>query len=211
MTDTTQAPAGLIHSRRPGGSGKARGGLSPAHRCGADASGGARPKKAVLLSRARWTRAGGQFRFALRTETGAEDVVSGHYIEVSPPHKLAFSWSSEKPQDAVVDTRVTVDLLDLKDGTTRVVMRTRTCLAGGQQHLQRRLADMLQDMSLHFVACGQRSGPARTHTTVSSEQAGDRVRPRVPSDTCPVRPARRRFSGGARACASQCHSSAGSI
>jgi len=108
--------------------------------------------KAVLLACEMDPRAGGRFRFALRTEKGAEDVVSGHYIEVSPPHKLAFSWSSEKPQDAIVDTHVTVDFLDLKDGTTRVVVTHEGLPSPAASSIYSAgWHDMLQDMSLHFV------------------------------------------------------------
>ena len=183
MTDTTQAPAGSHgHSRRPGGSGKARGGLSPAHRCGADAEVVGQDRKRRFCSRCEMDlRAGGQFRFALRTETGAEDVVSGHYIEVSPPHKLAFSWSSEKPQD-FVDTRVTVDLLDLKDGTTRVVKRTRLASPAASSIYS---AGCLRHVAGHELAlrggARERAQGLLGRTAVSSEQAGDRVRPRVPA------------------------------
>jgi uncharacterized protein YndB with AHSA1/START domain len=109
-------------------------------------------EKAVLLACEMDVRAGGRFRFALRTEKGAEDTVSGSYIQVSPPHKLAFSWSSEKPQDAVADTRVTVDLLDLKDGTTRVVITHEGLPSPAASNIYSAgWHNMLQDMSLHFV------------------------------------------------------------
>ena len=109
-------------------------------------------EKADLLACEMDVRAGGRFRFALRTEKGGEDAVTGHYIEVSPPHKLAFSWSSEKPQDAIVDTRVTVDFLDLKDGTTRVVITHEGLPSPAAGSIYSAgWHNMLQDMSLHFV------------------------------------------------------------
>jgi uncharacterized protein YndB with AHSA1/START domain len=111
-----------------------------------------RTDKVVLLACETDTRAGGLFRFALRTEKGAEDAVTGHYFEVSPPHKLAFSWTSEKPQDRIADTRVTVEFLDLMDGTTRVVVTHEGLPSPAASSIYSAgWHDMLQDMSLHFI------------------------------------------------------------
>jgi uncharacterized protein YndB with AHSA1/START domain len=95
---------------------------------------------------------GGRFRFGMRSQKGDEDVISGSYLETVPPSKLAFTLSSENPTDGVVDTRVTVDLCDLKDGTTRAVItheglpspHVATVHSAGWHN-------MLQDMSLHVV------------------------------------------------------------
>lgn len=98
-------------------------------------------------------RYGGTFRFSIRAANDAEAFVNGHYYEVDPPYRLAFTWSSEKPADNVIDSRVTIELHDLKDSTTRVVIthqglpapHVATLYSAGWH-------DMLQDMSLHFVA-----------------------------------------------------------
>ena len=95
---------------------------------------------------------GGRFRFGIRSQKGDEDVVSGSYLEAVPPNTLAFTWSSEKPADGIVDTRVTVDLCDLKDGTTRAVItheglpspHAATVHSAGWHNV-------LQDMSIHLV------------------------------------------------------------
>jgi uncharacterized protein YndB with AHSA1/START domain len=95
---------------------------------------------------------GGRFRYGIRSEKGDEDVISGSYLEVVPPSKLAFTWSSENPNDGISDTRVTVDLCDLKDGTTRGVItheglpspHAATVHSAGWHNI-------LQDMSLHVV------------------------------------------------------------
>lgn len=109
-------------------------------------------EKADLLACETDPRAGGQFRFTLRTGKGAEDTVYGHYFEVSPPHKLAFSWSSEKPQDAIINTRVTIEFLDLKDSTTRVVVTHEGLPSPAAGSIYSAgWHNMLQDMSLHFV------------------------------------------------------------
>jgi uncharacterized protein YndB with AHSA1/START domain len=152
MRDTTQAPAGIvIRAAR----------VVPArpeevYRTFTDAA--LMPKwwgkteKAALLACEADVRAGGRFRFVLQTQKGSEDAVFGSYIEVNPPHKLAFTWSSEKPQDGVADTLVTVDLLDLKDGTTRVVITHEGLPSPAASSIYSAgWHDMLQDMSLHLV------------------------------------------------------------
>ena len=110
-------------------------------------------EKATLIACDMDVRYGGQFRFGIRNAAGAEDGVFGAYSEVDPPYRLAFTWSSEKPSDGVVDTRVTIELHDLKDGTTRVVVTQQglpvphvVSVYSAGWH------DMLQDLSLHFVA-----------------------------------------------------------
>ncbi|MFO1112995.1 MAG: SRPBCC domain-containing protein [Rhodospirillales bacterium] len=84
-------------------------------------------EKAQLISCDLDVRYGGQFRLVIRNAAGSEDAVNGAYSEVDPSYRLAFTWSSEKPSDAVVDTRVRIELLDLKDGTTRVVVTQDGC------------------------------------------------------------------------------------
>ncbi|MBK8208957.1 MAG: SRPBCC domain-containing protein [Rhodospirillales bacterium] len=59
-------------------------------------------------------RYGGTFRFSIRAANDAEAFVNGHYFEVDPPYRLAFTWSSEKPADNVIDSRVTIELHDLE-------------------------------------------------------------------------------------------------
>jgi uncharacterized protein YndB with AHSA1/START domain len=153
MTQSTQAPAGIIVRAarvvpaRP----------EEVYRAYTDTA--LMPKwwgkteKCALFACEMDVRAGGRFRYGMRSDKGGEDVVSGSYIEVIPPSKLAFTWSSENPQDGIVDTRVTMDLLDLKDGTTRVVVtheglptpQSATVHSAGWHNL-------LQDLTLHFAA-----------------------------------------------------------
>jgi uncharacterized protein YndB with AHSA1/START domain len=98
-------------------------------------------------------RYGGIFRFGIRAANDVEAFVNGHYFEVDPPYRLAFTWSSEKPADAVLDSRVTIELHDLKDNTTRVVITHQGLPAPHVAALYSAgWHDMLQDMSLHFVA-----------------------------------------------------------
>lgn len=108
--------------------------------------------KSTLTSCDMDVRHGGRFRYGMKSASGAEDAVFGVYSEVDPPYRLAFSLSSEKAADAVADSRVTIELHDLKDGTTRVVVthqglpapQVATVYSAGWH-------DMLQDMCLHFV------------------------------------------------------------
>ena len=109
-------------------------------------------EKTTLVACDMDVRHGGRFRFGIRAENGAEDGVFGTYSEVDSPHRLAFSWSSEKAADAVADSQVMIQLYDLKDGTTRVVIVHQglpvphvAAIYSAGWH------DRLQDMSLHFV------------------------------------------------------------
>lgn len=110
-------------------------------------------EKAQLVSCDLDVRYGGQFRLVIRNAAGSEDAVSGAYSEVDPSYRLAFTWSSERASDAVVDTRVRIELLDLKDGTTRVVLtqdglptpHVASVYSAGWH-------DLLQNLGMHFAA-----------------------------------------------------------
>ena len=101
------------------------------------------------------------FASGIRSQKGNEDVVSGSYLEAVPPSKLAFTLVFGEAGDGIVDTRVTVDLCDLKDGTTRAVItheglpspHAATVHSAGWHN-------MLQDMSLHVV--GEVERPPRS-------------------------------------------------
>lgn len=94
----------------------------------------------------------GSFRLAIQAAAGPEVVVSGVYTEVDPPYRLAFTWTSANYADAVADSRVMIELLDLKDGTTRAVVTQQDLPAPSVVHVYSAgWHDMLQDLSLHFV------------------------------------------------------------
>jgi uncharacterized protein YndB with AHSA1/START domain len=109
-------------------------------------------EKSTLVACDMDVRHGGGFRLGIRRANGDEDVVSGTYEEVAPPHHLVFSWSSEKASDAVVKTQVRMDLYDLKDGTTRVVINHYGLPA---PHVMSVYSagwhDVLQDLTLYFA------------------------------------------------------------
>ena len=52
---------------------------------------------------------GGQLRIDIRDE-GADFYVSGTYLELDPPHKLSFTWTSSTWDDPTVQSIVTVTL-----------------------------------------------------------------------------------------------------
>ncbi|MBK8173818.1 MAG: SRPBCC domain-containing protein [Rhodospirillales bacterium] len=111
-----------------------------------------RTQKSALTSCECDVRSGGKFRFALRAASGGEDVLIGHYVEIAPPHKLCFTWSSENAADAVTDTYVTVEFLDLKDGATRVVITHQGLPSPAAAALYSAgWHDVMQDMSLHAL------------------------------------------------------------
>lgn len=103
-------------------------------------------------------RVGGSFRFAMRRPSGAIDSVSGRFVEVFPAQKLSFSWLIEDA-GKTTETFVTMDFLDLKDGSTRILVTHQglptpqaTSVHSAGWH------DFMQDMSLHFIAKGTAAG-----------------------------------------------------
>ena len=89
-------------------------------------------------------RVGGSFRFDL--ENG--NSIVGTYLQIIPPEKLVFTWSSEAIQGK--ETIVTLDFLD-QGSLTEVVLtherlttpELRAMLGSGWQSLLNALAEML--------------------------------------------------------------------
>jgi uncharacterized protein YndB with AHSA1/START domain len=55
-------------------------------------------------------KVGGRYEIAMRDADGGEHTQFGHYREIVPVSRLVFTWSC--PELAVVDSVVTVDLID---------------------------------------------------------------------------------------------------
>jgi uncharacterized protein YndB with AHSA1/START domain len=54
---------------------------------------------------------GGSYRFAYDVAPGHTVVIGGTYREISPPHRIVFSWLIEPPDEhAGIESRVTVTL-----------------------------------------------------------------------------------------------------
>jgi uncharacterized protein YndB with AHSA1/START domain len=66
-------------------------------------------------------REGGRYRLSMRTDEGDVHTVSGEYTEVSPPERLAYTWSWEEGPDAAMagskGSLVVVDFLEDGKGT----------------------------------------------------------------------------------------------
>lgn len=66
-------------------------------------------------------REGGSYRLSMRTDEGEVHTVKGGYREVSPPERLAYTWSWEEGPDAAMagseSTLVVVEFLEDGDGT----------------------------------------------------------------------------------------------
>lgn len=98
-------------------------------------------------------RAGGSFRLVSQCGDGVAQPVTGRFMEVSPARKLAFSWVFEEVEGKTRDTKVTMDFLDLKDGTTRIVVTHQGLPSPPIAHLYSAgWHDMLQDMTLGFAS-----------------------------------------------------------
>ena len=58
-------------------------------------------------------RVGGSFRLTMYTAEGERHVMHGEYLEIEPPHRLCFTWSSH----VVAGTTVTLELEARGKGT----------------------------------------------------------------------------------------------
>ncbi len=67
-------------------------------------------------------RVGGRFRLAMTSPDGKAHIAVGEYQDVQRPTRLAFTWEWEDPESRVGDTLVTVELNDVGDGMTEVVL-----------------------------------------------------------------------------------------
>ena len=55
-------------------------------------------------------RVGGAWRTTIRSEGGDDHTMSGVYREISPPHRLAFTWAWERNGERGHETVVTIQL-----------------------------------------------------------------------------------------------------
>ncbi len=66
-------------------------------------------------------REGGSYRLSMLTDEGETHTVRGEYREISPPERLAYTWSWEEgPEPAMAgsdETLVVVEFLEDGDGT----------------------------------------------------------------------------------------------
>jgi len=66
-------------------------------------------------------RRGGSYTISMRNPNGATHNVTGKYMEIAPPERLVFTWSSLNNPAIATDTLVTVQLRDL-DGKTELTL-----------------------------------------------------------------------------------------
>jgi uncharacterized protein YndB with AHSA1/START domain len=71
-------------------------------------------------------RPGGSWRVVMGSH-----VVAGSYLEVAPPHRLAFTFDWEHDDDE--PTTVTVEITPAEEGTRLVLTHTETGPTGGHQ------------------------------------------------------------------------------
>lgn len=70
-------------------------------------------------------RVGGRLRIVMRSPDGEEASGSGEYREITPPSRLVFTWTWDRPDIAEGTQLIEVDFTELPDGTTSVVMTNR--------------------------------------------------------------------------------------
>ena len=79
-------------------------------------------------------REGGGYRLSMRTDEGETHTVRGEFTEISPPERLAYTWSWEEGPDAAMAgserSQVVVEFLEDGDGT--IVRLTHSGFANDQ-------------------------------------------------------------------------------
>jgi uncharacterized protein YndB with AHSA1/START domain len=111
-----------------------------------------RTEKGKLIECLMDLRIGGGFRYAMAVPQKPEaDVVEGRFLEISPPNRQVFTWSDPAPGGANGETTVTVEFVNLRDGSCRAVV-THEGLPGRPAAAvhQAGWSDMLQDLAMHF-------------------------------------------------------------
>ena len=70
-------------------------------------------------------RVGGRLRLVMRSPDGEEFGGGGEYQEITPPTRLAFTWTWDRADVAAGVQLIEVDFTEHADGTTTVVMTNR--------------------------------------------------------------------------------------
>lgn len=98
-------------------------------------------------------RVGGHYRYEMRLP-GAEtpEVAAGQHIEVSPPQRHVFTWPLNPDGSGEGETVVTIEFVDLRDGTTRGVVTHEGITDTRVATVSRATwSNMLQDLSILFA------------------------------------------------------------
>ncbi len=95
---------------------------------------------------------GGTFLYALRgASPDSHEVATGTILEVARPFHLAMSWSCEARH--VKDSRVTVEFVDLRDGSTRVSVVHERLPSPSEAAIHQALwSNALQDLAVSVSA-----------------------------------------------------------
>jgi uncharacterized protein YndB with AHSA1/START domain len=70
-------------------------------------------------------RVGGSLRLVMRSPAGEEFGGSGEYIEITPPKRLAFTWTWDGHEGHEGTQLIEVEFTENPDGTTTVVLANR--------------------------------------------------------------------------------------
>lgn len=70
-------------------------------------------------------RVGGRLRLVMRNPSGEEFGGGGEYIEISPPHRVVFTWTWDGHEGHRGTQLIEVELEERDDRTTRLVLTNR--------------------------------------------------------------------------------------
>lgn len=69
-------------------------------------------------------RVDGSWETTMRSEDGGEFLVSGRYVEITPPERLVITWAWTTDGERGHETTVTVEFNERPDGTGLVLTQT---------------------------------------------------------------------------------------
>ncbi len=95
-------------------------------------------------------RRGGSYSISMRNPNGTLHAATGKYMEIVPPERLVFTWSSVQDPALATDTLVTVQLRDLGGKTELTLVHTQLPTAESAQRHEGGWTGCLNNFQLYF-------------------------------------------------------------
>jgi uncharacterized protein YndB with AHSA1/START domain len=95
-------------------------------------------------------RRGGSYTISMHNPNGVRHAATGKYLEIVPPERLVFTWSSQENPAIATDTLVTVLLRDLGGKTELTLVHTQLPTAESAQRHEAGWTGCLNSFQLYF-------------------------------------------------------------
>lgn len=108
------------------------------------------PAQGFAITATNDLRRGGSYSITMRNPNGATHTAAGKYMEILPPERLVFTWSSLDNPTLATDTLVTVQLRDLGGKTELTLVHTQLPTAESAQRHEQGWTGCLNSFQLFF-------------------------------------------------------------